>query len=109
MPPLCTQAIVGGRENQGRMESSTARERLAAHLRSRPPLSESEATARRLRQAVEMADAGLAMMRLNLQRDHPEASADELESLFRDWLFSRPGAEHGDACGRPASERRARL
>lgn len=48
------------------MEPSTAMESLAAHVRSRPPLPESEATARRLRQALEMADAGLAMMRLNL-------------------------------------------
>lgn len=62
-----------------------------------------------LRAALELADAGTDMMRMNLRRRHPHASVTEVEEMLREWLHSRPGAEHGDSWGRPAPERLARL
>lgn len=41
------------------------------------------------------------MMRQNLKRRHPEASEQEIDDRLRSWLRERPGAEHGDAIGRP--------
>lgn len=53
----------------------------------------------RLRIALEMADAGIEMMRLNLRRSHPQASVEEIEGLLVAWLHRRPGATHGDCPG----------
>jgi hypothetical protein len=55
----------------------------------------------RLAIALELADLAVAMMAQKLRREHPDASAEEIERRFRDWLRTRPGAEHGDAWGRP--------
>lgn len=63
--------------------------------------------AQRLRTAFELFEAGVALMTARLRRMHPEASAAELEALLREWLLSRPGAEHGDADGIPDSWPRA--
>lgn len=59
----------------------------------------------RLRAALELFDDGVAMMRLNLRRAHPDASEDEIERRLRQWLRHRPGAEHGDAAGTPSEGR----
>ena len=40
-------------------------------------------------------------MRQNLRRRHPEADEAEIERGLAAWLRHRPGAEHGDAVGRP--------
>ncbi len=57
--------------------------------------------AARLRTAFDLFIAGERMMRQNLKRRHPEASDSEIERRLRAWMRQRPGAEHGDADGRP--------
>jgi hypothetical protein len=61
--------------------------------------------AARLRTALALFDDGVELMRQNLRREHPEATADEIERRLREWLRDRPGAEHGDGVGRPADDR----
>lgn len=55
----------------------------------------------RLHQAFALFEAGVSMMRARLRREHPNAEGDEIERLLGEWLMTRPGAEHGDAVGRP--------
>ncbi|MGH8902186.1 MAG: hypothetical protein ACRDYA_11015 [Egibacteraceae bacterium] len=55
--------------------------------------------AERLRGALDLADAGISVMRQNLRRAHPETSDEEIEQLLRDWINHRPGAEWGDCPG----------
>ena len=57
--------------------------------------------ATRMRQAFDLFDAGVSMMRARLRREHPDAADDEIDRLIRVWLRTRPGAEFGDAEGRP--------
>jgi hypothetical protein len=64
----------------------------------RPPVT---TPAERLRIALDLHDAGVAMMRQNLRRQHPAASEQEIERMLAAWLRERPGAEHGDAVGKP--------
>lgn len=40
----------------------------------------------RLLLAFEMADLGIALMRENLRRRHPEASASEIDERMKEWL-----------------------
>ena len=58
--------------------------------------------AAKLRAALELHEVGVALMRQNLRRRHPEASAEQIERLLDAWLQVRPGAEHGDGVGRPS-------
>ena len=60
-----------------------------------------QTAAARLRTAFDLFLAGERMMRQNLKRRHPEASDQEIERRLRAWMRERPGAEHGDAAGRP--------
>ncbi len=60
-----------------------------------------ETAAARLRTAFDLFVAGRRMMRQTLKRRHPEASDREIDDRLRAWLRERPGAEHGDAAGRP--------
>lgn len=53
----------------------------------------------RLRIACEMHDLGVAMMRQNLKRSHPEASQEQIEEMLTRWLHTRPGPELGDVSG----------
>jgi len=55
----------------------------------------------RLRQAFDLFEAGVSMRRASLRREHPDARPEDIERLLREWLATRPGAEHGDAVGRP--------
>ena len=55
----------------------------------------------RLRVAFELCELGESMRRAQLKREHPGAAEDEIESMLGIWLATRPGAEHGDAWGRP--------
>jgi signal transduction histidine kinase len=59
--------------------------------------------AARLRAALELCEAGVAMMRQTLRRNHPGLGDLEIEARVRAWLSERPGAAFGDAVGRPAS------
>lgn len=53
--------------------------------------------AERFRDALDMADIGVEIMRANLRRRHPDAGPDEIDGLLRAWLHRRPP----DAPGRP--------
>ncbi|MEX1365822.1 MAG: hypothetical protein AB1Z98_22025 [Nannocystaceae bacterium] len=55
----------------------------------------------RLAIALELADLAVAMVEQKLRREHPEASPQEIDQRVRQWQHTRPGAEHGDAWGRP--------
>ena len=57
--------------------------------------------AEKLRIALDLAEAGVELMLQNLRRRHPEADDAEVDRLLQAWLLERPGAEHGDAEGRP--------
>ena len=59
------------------------------------------AAARRLLTALELHDLGLALMKQRLRRENPGASEETLKEMFLAWLHERPGAEFGDAVGRP--------
>lgn len=63
------------------------------------PLSACDA----FRTTLDLFEAGLALMRQNLRRTHSDATDDEIDHRLREWLQSRPGAEEGDSCGRPAA------
>ena len=60
-----------------------------------------QAAARRLRLALDLYEAGVAMMKQKFRREHPELSDAEIEARLAAWLVERPGAEFGDASGRP--------
>ena len=57
--------------------------------------------AQRLRLAFELFDAGVALMRQNLRRRHPDLDEAAIDQLVGQWLQERPGAEFGDSAGRP--------
>ncbi|UQA56200.1 hypothetical protein [Polyangium aurulentum] len=61
----------------------------------------------KLRLAFELHDAGVALMRQNLRRRLPAASEEEIDARLAAWLKERPGAELGDAEGRPVAWPRA--
>ncbi|MEP7214767.1 MAG: hypothetical protein ABI782_00855 [Anaerolineaceae bacterium] len=45
--------------------------------------------ATKLRTALAMADAGVAMKRESLRRSHPEATDEEISKLLHEWLGSK--------------------
>lgn len=49
---------------------------------------------------LDLFSMGVEMMRQNLRRADPEASAEEIDGRLHDWLQERPGAELGDCTGR---------
>ena len=55
----------------------------------------------RLRLALDLFATGETMMRQKLRRESPEAADREIEAQLQQWLADRPGAEYGDAAGRP--------
>ena len=59
--------------------------------------------ANRYRLTMDLFAAGEALMRQNLRRTFPSASPEEIETRLVEWLHRRPGAEHGDAVGRPGT------
>jgi hypothetical protein len=59
------------------------------------------AKAEGLRIALDLFAAAEALMRQKLRRDQPEADPAEIEAGIVAWLAQRPGAENGDAAGRP--------
>ena len=54
----------------------------------------------KMRTALELSDLAVEIMRQNLRRQHPNASETEIATLLREWMRTRPGAEHGDTVGR---------
>jgi hypothetical protein len=55
----------------------------------------------RLRLALDLFESGVALMRQKLRRERPSAQEAEIDAAVVAWLRTRPGAEHGDAVGRP--------
>jgi hypothetical protein len=64
---------------------------------------EAQEAAERLRLTLDLFAAGEEIMRQNLRRRFPEANAAEIEDRLAAWLSERPGAERGDAAGRPGT------
>ena len=56
-----------------------------------------------MRLAFELAELGEAMFRQRLRRDWPELTQSEIDALVDAWRQRRPGAELGDAQGRPVA------
>lgn len=54
-----------------------------------------EAEVRRFWEADHLHTEGLALMRQNLRRRHPEASDAEIEERLRAWLLDRPADAPG--------------
>lgn len=55
----------------------------------------------RFRAAIELHEAGVAMKRAQLRRQHPELDDVGIAELLGAWLRERPGAEHGDVAEGP--------
>jgi hypothetical protein len=56
-----------------------------------------------MRLAFELAELGEAMFRQRLRRDRPELTDGEIDARVDAWRQRRPGAEYGDAEGRPVA------
>ena len=52
------------------------------------------------RTTLNLHETGLALMRQNLRRAHPDATEQEIDGRLQEWLHDRPGAEFGDCPGR---------
>ncbi len=59
--------------------------------------------AQRLHTAFDLFEAGIRMMAARYRRNHPDASPAEIEAMLSEWLLQRPGAQFGDADGRPVT------
>jgi hypothetical protein len=59
-------------------------------------------SAERFGLALDLYAVGEALVRQRICRDHPDLDPVEVEACLVAWLESRPGAEWGDADGRPA-------
>ncbi len=59
-----------------------------------------DARVKRFLTALDLFDSGVQMRRAQLARQFPEATEEELRWRLREWLHTRPGAEHGDCQGR---------
>lgn len=70
--------------------------------------SDAALRAERLQVAFDLHEAGKEMMRLKLRRENPAATDTLIDELLGRWLAERPGAEHGDAEGRPCGWPRRR-
>ena len=67
-------------------------------------ISPPESTAaERVRLALDLYEVGERMMRQQLRRRFADADPAAVERMLVSWLRTRPGAEHGDGVGRPAT------
>lgn len=57
----------------------------------------------RLRLALDLFDTGEAMMRQRVRNLHPDWTPAQIDDALGRWLHERPGAEAGDADGRPGA------
>lgn len=48
---------------------------------------------------MELFELSEEIMLQNLRRRNPEADEATVQEMYQQWLFERPGAEHGDASG----------
>lgn len=55
----------------------------------------------RARLTFDLSETARRMMAMNLRRRNPTATEEEIERRLVEWTMTRPGAEHGDAEGRP--------
>lgn len=55
----------------------------------------------KLRLALDLFGSGVELMRQKLRREHPDLAPPAIERLLAEWVSTRPGAEQGDAVGRP--------
>lgn len=60
-----------------------------------------EQASKRFRIAIELHEAGVAMKRAQLRRQHPELDEPGIARLLGAWLRERPGAERGDVADGP--------
>lgn len=61
------------------------------------------------RAAMELHDAGVRLMRKNLKRAHPEASAEEVDRRLRAWLGGKPLVTRRDTMLRVVEDPDGRL
>lgn len=64
-----------------------------------------DAAAMRFRLALDLFATGEALMRQRIRRLHPDWTEAQIERRMAEWLRHRPGAENGDAAGRPTKPR----
>ncbi len=57
--------------------------------------------AEKLETVFRLFDLAREMMREQLRRRFPQDPEERIEQKLRDWVMTRPGAEHGDSWGRP--------
>ena len=50
----------------------------------------------KLQTALELAGAGISMMRQNIVRRDPSLTADQIDERLQTWLMRREGSEFGD-------------
>ncbi|MEK6631597.1 MAG: hypothetical protein AABY89_12765 [Acidobacteriota bacterium] len=53
-----------------------------------------------LQPALDLFEVGIELMRQNLRRRHPDATAEDIVRRLHQWLHERPGATLGDCPGR---------
>ncbi len=66
-------------------------------------MTDERAVQERFRTALELFDLAVRMVRQSALRRNPQATEADLEAAVDAWLRHRPGAEHGDAPGRPVA------
>jgi hypothetical protein len=69
---------------------------------------EAAAVVERMRLTFDLYATGEDLMRQRICRENAGLSPAEIEARLAAWLQTRPGAEHGDAVGRPGTWPRAR-
>jgi len=110
------KALPASQETPGAIEFSADRMRRLLRrvfdetgtLPAAAPDDELVAAGRRLEEALDLFDAAVLMTRERLRREQPHASEAEIGLLVSAWVQEHPGAEDGDADGRPVSEERRR-
>ena len=102
-----TSAAASWPSDRRRANAETHSVRVAHHVdtterRSRiPGMSERPLRPEeKLRLALDLFGSGVELKRQSLRREHPQLAPPEIERMLREWLSTRPGAEHGDTVGR---------
>ncbi len=61
--------------------------------------SHDPAALERMQMTFELYEVAETMKRQNIRRRHPELDDAEVEERVVEWLYHRPGVEHGDVDG----------